>query len=231
MTVIAITHEIGTIGDELAAMLAEHFRLAYADRQYLEHRIADRWAERERGYNQLRSGVGRFKHFTNVSTSRLAKYAADEIVELAAYGDVVLRGWGATAVLRDSPHVLCVRICASMNFRERILAASKPNLTGSEICRTIHESDAMLSSNQEPVFGPGWRRDESYDVVLRSDLLSLRQVVEAVEHALQRMHEDKRQPHTESRRAKVTMRPKIGEGAQITRTNRPPPPLKDAPTR
>ena len=40
----------------------------------------------------------------------MAVYTAEEVLEAAARGNVVLRGWGATCLLRPVPHVPCVRI-------------------------------------------------------------------------------------------------------------------------
>ena len=231
MTVIAITHEIGTLGDELAAVLAEHFGLAYADKQCLEDRIADRWAAANALYYQPHSGVGGFSDFTNISNSRLAKFAADEIFELAAYGDIVLRGWGAATVLRNSDHVLRVRMSASTSFRQRILATSIPNRVGGEICQIIDEADAMLSSNQEPVFGPDWRREEYFDVAMRTDLMSLRQVIEVVERALQSKAHQMRRSRATTNGAHIAMQQEFGEQAQMIKSNPPAQPRKGASTR
>jgi len=51
---------------------------------------------------------------------RMSRYTAQEILELAAKGNVLIRGWGATYLLKSVPHVVCVRVCAPMPFREGI---------------------------------------------------------------------------------------------------------------
>jgi hypothetical protein len=39
-----------------------------------------------------------------------ALYTSEELLALADRGNVVLRGWGATVLLRPVPHVVCVRV-------------------------------------------------------------------------------------------------------------------------
>jgi hypothetical protein len=56
-----------------------------------------------------------------IDRKRLSRYTAQEILELAVKGNVLVRGWGATYLLRSVPHVICVRICAPMPFREQVL--------------------------------------------------------------------------------------------------------------
>lgn len=56
-----------------------------------------------------------------IDGTRMARYTAREIIEIAVKGNVLIRGWGATYLLRSVPHVLCVRICAPMPFRTRML--------------------------------------------------------------------------------------------------------------
>jgi len=41
---------------------------------------------------------------------RMSRYTAQEILELAAKGNVLIRGWGATYLLKSVPHVVCVRV-------------------------------------------------------------------------------------------------------------------------
>jgi hypothetical protein len=45
-------------------------------------------------------------------------YSADEIYAIAARGGAIIRSWGATHLLRDVPHVVCVRVCAPFELRK-----------------------------------------------------------------------------------------------------------------
>ena len=45
-----------------------------------------------------------------IDSKRLPRYTAEEILELAAKGNVLIRGWGAAYLLRAVPRGVCVRI-------------------------------------------------------------------------------------------------------------------------
>ena len=47
----------------------------------------------------------------------LSLFTADEIYAIAAKGGAVIRGWGATHLLRPVAHVLRVRVCAPLEHR------------------------------------------------------------------------------------------------------------------
>lgn len=187
MPVIAMSTEIGTLGDEVAAKLAKRLDIDYADRAFLESRIFDRWNghkarsgftpqapkshEAACGSATHRSGpLGWVSAITDPLTSdeqRDLAYAAEtEISELAAYGNIVFRGWGASAVLHSRVGIFRMRVTASMVMRQRMIGA---RLTGSDevaVRRLIETSDRALSTNLEPVLGPGWRCTDGYHVVL-----------------------------------------------------------------
>ncbi len=62
-----------------------------------------------------------------IDSKRLSRYTAEEVLEHALRGNVLIRGWGATYLLRSIPHVICVRICAPMSFREEVLKQRLPS--------------------------------------------------------------------------------------------------------
>jgi hypothetical protein len=53
---------------------------------------------------------------------RMRCCTAQEIFELAAKGNVLIRGWGAGVLFRDVPQVISVRVCAPMSVRESLMA-------------------------------------------------------------------------------------------------------------
>ena len=44
-------------------------------------------------------------------------FTAEEVYDLALKGNVLIRGWGATLLLRSVPHIACVQVCAPMSLR------------------------------------------------------------------------------------------------------------------
>ena len=68
--------------------------------------------------NRLREGKAGAIERLRADRASLAVYVTEELLEVAERGNVILRGWGATAVLRPVPHVVCVRI--TRPFEKRV---------------------------------------------------------------------------------------------------------------
>ena len=120
MAVIAMTREMGTLGKDVAAGLAERLGLTVVHHELVEH-VAERAGMRESEVHRFLEGESSLFDRWTIDSKRLSRYTAEEVLELALRGNVVIRGWGATYLLRSVPHVICVRICAPMSFREEVL--------------------------------------------------------------------------------------------------------------
>jgi hypothetical protein len=111
MPVIALTQGMGSLAQDIAEQLALELNL-----KTLQHEVADHVASRMHVsrslISRLRGGrAGPIERFT-ADREGLAVYSAEEVLETAARGEVVLRGWGATCLLRPVPHVPCCASCA-----------------------------------------------------------------------------------------------------------------------
>ena len=98
----------------------------------------------------------------------MSQYTAEEILELARDGNVVIRGWGAVAVLRAIPHVLRVRVCAPMPFRERVIMERLGLKNASEARNEIEQNDAAHARIMRGLFGVNWEVPQLYHVVLNT---------------------------------------------------------------
>ena len=121
MAVIAMTREMATRGSEVAAGLADRLGLAIIHHEIVEHDIAERTGMPESEVHRFLEGETSLLERWTLDRKRMSRYTAQEILELAAKGNVLIRGWGATYLLKSVPHVICVRICAPMPFREKVL--------------------------------------------------------------------------------------------------------------
>ena len=179
MPVIAMTHEIGTQGDVIAAMLAQRLGIEFADQLFLEDRIVDRLhaCKPLLGYDDVareqpavsrvvQTRDGRLDVTQDVAQSLVARVAVEEIRELAAYGNVLLKGWGAPAVLRTCADIFRMRITAPMDVRIQGLAARTGCCDERALRSMIETSDASLAGTLEPALGPGWRTGDDYHLVL-----------------------------------------------------------------
>src|SRR5712692_8969673 len=168
MVVIAMTREMATLGKDVAAGLAERLGLTVVHHELVEHDIAERAGIRESEVHRFLEGEASLFERWKIDSKRLSRYTAQEILELAVKGNVLIRGWGATYLLRSVPHVICVRICAPMPFRERVLM-DRLGITDPAIARVeIERNDAAHNSTMQRLFGINWTNATLYAIVLNT---------------------------------------------------------------
>jgi cytidylate kinase len=175
-----MTREMGSLGKDVAAAIADRL-----DKQVVHHEIIDNLASKMRlrkshviRFLEGKSGI--WERLTTDKTS-LSIYTADETFSLAESGKVaVIRGWGATHLLRPVPHVISIRICAPFELRvkrmmER-LNTSDRDFVESEI-RLSEEAHGAITRRH---FGVNWQDSELYDLVLNTERLSIEECTDEV---------------------------------------------------
>ena len=102
MPVIAMTQEMGSLAKDVALQLAQTANLAVMRHEVLEH-VASRMHVPSSLISRLREGKAGLVERLTTDQQRVAVYTAEEVFALADSGNVVLRGWGATCLLRPVP--------------------------------------------------------------------------------------------------------------------------------
>src|SRR5258706_217750 len=127
MALVAITREMGSLGKDVAAALAEELGVALVYHEVIDH-LADRMRVRKSHVIRLLDGsAGLLDRLTADKTS-LSIFSADEIIDRAMQGNgAVIRGWGATHLLHDVPHAVFVRVCAPFELRKRLGMSASPS--------------------------------------------------------------------------------------------------------
>lgn len=179
MPVIAMTQEMGSLAKDVALELANTMNLSVLRHEVEEH-VAGKMRVPSSLINRLREGKAGLIERVTTDKERVAIFTAEEVFELANQGNVVIRGWGATCLLRPVPHVLCVRIARSLPKRVEWLMnqleTDDRELAESEILR----SDSAHASRIQQQFGVTWGDPLLYDVVLNTDRLSVPACVEQI---------------------------------------------------
>ena len=198
MPLVAMTREMGSLGKDVAAGVSERL-----GKELVHHEIigvlADKMRLRKSHVIRFLEGkAGIWERMTTDKTS-LSIYTADETLKLVEGGRVaVLRGWGASHLLRPVSHVVCVRVCAPFETRvERMMKRLNTDdraLVESEI-RMSEEAHGAITKRH---FGIDWQQPEHYDLVLNTERLS---VARCVEDILSLMAEPRFQETPESKRA------------------------------
>jgi cytidylate kinase len=182
MAVIAMTREMATLGRDVAAGLAQRLGLQIVHHELVAQDIAGRAGTRESEVLRFLEGGSTLLDRWRVDTARVSRYTAEQILDLAARGNVLIRGWGATYLLRNVPHVVCVRICAPMPDRERVLMERLGLDDAATARREIERNDAAHNGTMQRLFGIDWTDPALYAVVLNTARI---RVDECVEHIVQ----------------------------------------------
>lgn len=185
MPVIALTQGMGSLAQDIAEQLAQELQLST-----LQHEVAARVASKmhvsKSLISRLRAGkAGTFERLT-ADREAMAIYSAEEVLETAAAGNVVLRGWGATALLRPVPHVPCVRILRPFAKRVQWLMAELDTDDIDAAEAEIKRSDEANASRMREQFGVNWGDPVLFDLVLNTDRLSVDTCVQQIKALLAR---------------------------------------------
>ena len=172
MTVIALTEEMGSLATDVADQLAADLGLAVMRHEVIDN-VSTRMHVPTSLINRLREGKAGTLERLRADKASLAVYMTEEVLEVAARGDVVLRGWGATCLLRTVPHVVCVRV--TRPFAQRV-AWLREQLGADHIAfveEEIRRSDRAHAARMQAQFGVTWGDPLLYDLVLNTDRLSV----------------------------------------------------------
>ncbi len=179
MPVIALTQEMGSLAKDVSLQLAEALDLAVMRHEVIEH-VAERMQVSTSLIGRLRAGKAGLVERLTTDRRSVALYTAEELFALAERGNVVLRGWGATCLLRPVPHVVCVRITRSMKNRVEWLMADLETDDAEFAEAEIRRSDQAHAARMHAQFGVAWGDPVLYDLVLNTDRLSVESCVEQI---------------------------------------------------
>ncbi len=180
MTVIAMTREMGTLGKDVALGLAEELDLKIVHHELVEHDLAEKLRLSESTVHRFLEARPSMRERWRVDRNGLSTYTAAEILEIAAAGKVLIRGWGAAYLLRPVSHVLCVRICAPLQFRVKVLM-ERMAIDDERLARKeIEQNDAAHSRTMLRLFRASWRDPLRYDVVLNTERVPVSECVRQI---------------------------------------------------
>jgi len=178
MPVIAMNHEMGSQGMFVAEGLAAQLGLSMVHHEVVDY-VAEKMHARKSTVRRFLEGKAGMLERWSTDENSLAVYKAEEILDLAAKGNVLIRGWGATYLLRRIPHVVSVRVCAPVERRVKLLMERLD--TDEEFSREeIRRSDTAHVANMQHQFGVTWGDPLLYDIVLNTERVSIASCIEQV---------------------------------------------------
>lgn len=179
MAVIALTQEMGSLAKDVALRLAEVGKLAVMRNEVVDN-IAGRMHVPASLIRRLREGQAGLVERLSTDKEQIALFTAEEMFAQAVRGNVVLRGWGATVLLRPVRHVVRVRV--TRPFEQRLgWLMDHLGTTNREAAETeLRRSDQAHASRMHALFGVTWGDPLLYDLVLNTEHVSVDSCVEQI---------------------------------------------------
>ena len=180
MPLIAMNREIGSLGKDVAQGVAEALGI-----KVQHHEMIDTLANRTRIRKShvisfLEGKQGLIERLTTDQLS-LRLLTADEIMSLAESEDgIILRGWGATSLLKEVPHAVRVCISASRALRVKRMMERLGSTDEREVERIVDQNDEASSVVMRRHFHIGNRDIDEYDMCLNTDRFSVPECVDEV---------------------------------------------------
>jgi cytidylate kinase len=180
MPVIALTQEMGSLAKDVALRLGEAGGLTVLSNEIVDN-IAGRMQVPHSLVRRLREGKAGLRERRSADPRDVAAFTAEEVFAQAERGNVVLRGWGATCLLRPVRHVLRVRI--TRPFASRVQwVMDDTGLDRAAAEDEVRRSDGAHTARMQSLFNVTWGDPLLYDVVLNTDRVSVDTCADAILH-------------------------------------------------
>jgi cytidylate kinase len=180
MPLIAMNREMGSFGKDVAEGLADALGLKVEHHEMIDH-LANRARIRKSHVISFLEGTQGFFERLSIDQVKLRVLTADEIVSAAeSHPGVILRGWGATSLLKEVPHA--VRVCVSASRRERVKRMMQRLQTDDEaaVGRIVSQNDEAAQAVMRRHFHIDVRDINEYDVGFNTDRMSVEQCVDKI---------------------------------------------------
>ena len=180
MNVIAMTREIGSLGMDVAAGVCARLGLKLVSSEIVAGRVAERLGIEAKAFLRCMDGSASLIERWQTDRRKLVHYTTEEILRLAQQGNVLIKGWGAATLLRDLPQVISARVCASMDFRLRVLMDRLGIKDPAVLQAQIERHDAARVRTMKVYFNVEQEDARLYHIVLNTERLPVDACVKTI---------------------------------------------------
>ncbi len=180
MTVIAMTREIGSHGSEVAEGVAAALGLEIINSEIVAPHVAGSLGVEASAVQRYLEGKASLFDRWQIDTRKLSQYTLDHILDLALKDNVLIRGWGAAALFQGIHGVICVRVCAPMALRVRVMMERLGVKDAEAMQQEIERFDAGHSGAMRAAFNFDRNDALLFHIVLNSARLTIDECVKAV---------------------------------------------------
>jgi cytidylate kinase len=180
MPLIAMNREMGSLGKDVAAGLEQALGMKVRHHEMIDHLANRARIRKSHVVSFLEGRQGLLERLTTDQLS-LRILTADEILSMAESDNaVILRGWGATSLLKDVPHA--VRVCVSASRRTRVQRMMERLSTDdvSQVERLVNQNDEAARAVMRRHFHIDTRDINEYDVGFNTDRVAVAQCVDEI---------------------------------------------------
>ncbi len=179
MPVIAMTQEMASLGKDVALGVCEALGL-----QQVRHEVGDvvagRMQVKKSLIRRIREGKAGKVEKWSADERTISIFTAEEVFDLAVKGNVLIRGWGGTLLLREVEHITTVRVCAPVELRVKRLM-ERLETDDEELARhEIEQDDAARAARMGEHFNVTWGDPTLYDLTLNTDRVPISTCVDQV---------------------------------------------------
>jgi cytidylate kinase len=185
MPVIALTQEMGSLAKDVALRLADVAQLSVMRNEVADN-VAGRMHVPASLVRRLREGKAGLVERLSTDRDQVALFSAEEVFAQAARGNVILRGWGATCLLRPVRHVVRVRVTRPFEQRVAWLMEHLGTDDRDAAENEVRRSDAAHAARMNAQFGVTWGDPLLYDAVLNTERLSVDSCVAVIRELCER---------------------------------------------
>ena len=180
MTIIAMTREIGSHGSEVAAGVAATLGLEIINSEIVVPDVAGSLGVKEGVVQRYLDGKASLFDRWQVDKRKLSGYTLDQVLNLAMKDNVLIRGWGAAALFQGIRGILCVRVCAPMPERVRVMMERLGMQDAEATRQEIERFDAANSRAMRASFNFDCNDALLYHIVLNSARVPVDACVRAI---------------------------------------------------
>jgi cytidylate kinase len=190
MAIVTVSHEMGSGGSEIGAVLAERLGYRFVDQDMISQ-AARQYGVGEEKLSQVDETKPSFVERFDVETRRYITVLQSALLDVAEQDNVIIMGRGGQVLLRGIAHVLRLRVTAPFDLRVKRVMKKMAGQMGETV--DVRTTAEMVRRNDQEKFGRmrylydvDWSDPALYDVVLSTEKLAHEAGVEMVLGLLRR---------------------------------------------
>ena len=183
MAVITVSRQMGSLGTEMAQILAKRLEYEYVDKEKIGEALMTLGLP-EPEVERFDEKKPPFWDSWQIQRKKYLHFLEAVIYDFARRGKKVIVGRGGQVLLKQLPGVLHLRVIAPLEVRIKRIVEEKPG-DEKEAARLLRRNDRESEGFIRSFFEASWDDPGLYDLVINTQKISLEKAVDLVLEALQ----------------------------------------------